>query len=351
MNVTLDGETLTLDELEDILRGVDGLAMIRGKWVEVDRERLQKTLGQLQDIERRARDEGLSFGEAMRLLAGADVTGKTADEVREGWSQIAAGPWLAETLKGMRQPDGLAQVDPGKALRGTLRPYQRAGVQWLYLLSQLGLGACLADDMGLGKTIQVLSLLLVLKQQAEKAAKSKKPKKAEGDGAAPRPSLLIAPASLLGNWAAEIDKFAPSVGPVHRPSLGDARQRAEGPARRAAGGNRSGHHDLWFGGPPALAERDGVARGDPRRGPGDQEPRRQADQGHQEAQGPVADRPDRHAHREPAERSVVAVRLHQSGPAGRGGNSSPVSSSSWSSVSTTRTARCAIWCGPTSSGD
>ena len=70
------------------------------------------------------------------------------------------------------------------------------GVQWLYLLSRLRLGACLADDMGLGKTIQVLSLLLVLKREA---------------GDEPRPSLLVAPASLLANWAAEIARFAPSL--------------------------------------------------------------------------------------------------------------------------------------------
>ena len=45
---------------------------------------------------------------------------------------------------------------PVRFLHGKLRPYQQAGVQWLYLLTQLRLGACLADDMGLGKTIQVL---------------------------------------------------------------------------------------------------------------------------------------------------------------------------------------------------
>ena len=83
---------------------------------------------------------------------------------------------------------------PGPALHGTLRPYQRAGVQWLHLLSGLGLGACLADDMGLGKTIQVLSLLLVQKRQRRRRA---------------QPSLLVAPASLLANWAAEIERFAP----------------------------------------------------------------------------------------------------------------------------------------------
>ena len=83
---------------------------------------------------------------------------------------MVAGPWLAETLKGLRSPEGLAQIDPGAALKATLRPYQQVGVRWLYLLAKLGLGACLADDMGLGKTIQVLSLLLVLKRQRRSTA-------------------------------------------------------------------------------------------------------------------------------------------------------------------------------------
>jgi SNF2 family DNA or RNA helicase len=69
-------------------------------------------------------------------------------------------------------------------------------VRWLYLLAKLGLGACLADDMGLGKTIQVLALLLVL--QRERSSR-------------PEPSLLVAPASLLANWALEIERFAPGL--------------------------------------------------------------------------------------------------------------------------------------------
>src|SRR5882724_9530544 len=112
------------------------------------------------------------------------------------WAQVVAGPWLAETLKGLRSPEGLARIDAGAALNATLRPYQQVGVRWLYLLAKLGLGACLADDMGLGKTIQVLSLLLVLKRQT---------------AGQPRPSLLVAPASLLANWAAEIERFAPGL--------------------------------------------------------------------------------------------------------------------------------------------
>ena len=88
----------------------------------------------------------------MRLVAGVAVEDESGDLSDPDWSTVSAGPWLAETLKGLRSPDGLARIDPGPALQATLRPYQQAGVRWLYLLHRLGLGACLADDMGLGKT-------------------------------------------------------------------------------------------------------------------------------------------------------------------------------------------------------
>ena len=197
MEVTLDGEKLSAAEIKRLLAHSDGLALIRGKWVEVDHERLSRTLEQFEAIERRAATDGLSFGEAMRMLAGAGLAGDgAAGQADVAWSQTVAGPWLAETLAALRDPDGRSRVDPGGSLAGTLRPYQQVGVQWLYLLAQLRLGACLADDMGLGKTIQILSLLLVLKNEA---------------GETRKPCLLVAPASLLANWAAEIARFAPSL--------------------------------------------------------------------------------------------------------------------------------------------
>src|ERR1017187_5340652 len=197
MEVTLEGESLSKAEIKRLLAHSDGLALIRGKWVEVDHEQLNRTLEQFAAIERRTAADGLSLGEAMRMLAGAGIAGdKAAAPADIAWSQTVAGPWLAETLAGLRRPDELSRVDPGRFLHGTLRPYQQAGVQWLYLLTQLRLGACLADDMGLGKTIQVLSLLLVLKNEARENRK---------------PCLLVAPASLLANWAAEIARFAPSL--------------------------------------------------------------------------------------------------------------------------------------------
>ncbi len=197
MDVTVEGEPLTAAEIRELLAKTDGLALVRGRWIELDREHLQSILARFGELERVAKANGLGFGEAMRLLAGADVNAKDQAVAEQAdWTQVVAGPWLAEMLKGLLNPQALAQVEPGEALKGTLRPYQRAGVRWLHLLSKLGLGACLADDMGLGKTIQVLSLLLVLKRE---------------ESARPQPSLLIAPASLLANWAAEIDRFAPGL--------------------------------------------------------------------------------------------------------------------------------------------
>lgn len=197
MDVTLDGETLTPAEVRELLAKSDGLGLVRGRWVEVDRERLSRMMEYFGGAERVAAESGLSLRDALRMIAGADVDTDDDSAASEAdWGKVVAGPWLAETLKGLRSPEGLAGIDPGSALNGTLRPYQQVGVRWLYLLAKLGLGACLADDMGLGKTIQILSLLLVLRNQNRDQR---------------QPSLLVAPASLLTNWASELERFAPSL--------------------------------------------------------------------------------------------------------------------------------------------
>ncbi len=82
-------------------------------------------------------------------------------------------------------------------------------MRWLYLLHRLGLGACLADDMGLGKTLQVLALLAILKKDHENGRYSD-PQHAAGSQRRTT-SLLVAPASLLANWALEIARFAPHL--------------------------------------------------------------------------------------------------------------------------------------------
>ncbi|MFC1751508.1 SNF2-related protein, partial [Pseudomonadota bacterium] len=131
----------------------------------------------------------------MRLLAGAPADlGSATMEETQAWSFVHPGKWLSSQLEALRSPEGLKAANPGKALKASLRPYQQAGVNWLRLLSGLGLGACLADDMGLGKTMQIISLLLVEKKRLKES-----------------PALLVLPASLLTNWQAELARFAPSL--------------------------------------------------------------------------------------------------------------------------------------------
>jgi len=213
VSVTLDGEPLTAEEVRAILAETSGLAMLRGQWVELDRKRLTETLETFQEAAALARRGGLSFGEAMRLLARADVrAGELTDSVDPDWSQVVAGPWLAQTLAGLRSPSGLAELSPSPDFQATLRPYQQVGLRWLHLLSQLGLGACLADDMGLGKTIQVLALL-----------------SAPGERG---PNLLGAPASLMSNWVSEIERFAPTLRVIvaHTSAMPAAELKAMAPA-------------------------------------------------------------------------------------------------------------------------
>ena len=99
MDVTLDGERLTAQEIAALLAGTDSLVLLRGQWVEVDRVRLERTMQQFRQAEELAAKDGLTFAEAMRMLAGAAVGSNTDDAADADWSRVTAGPWLAETLQ------------------------------------------------------------------------------------------------------------------------------------------------------------------------------------------------------------------------------------------------------------
>jgi len=216
VRLTLGGVELTEAELKALRAGAEGLVLLKGRWVEIDRQKLDQVLAHWQAVQRQA-GEGISFAEGMRLLAGAGIgAADDAPEVRE-WSGVQAGAWLDQTLQRLRAP---GDADPGEDLRTELRPYQRAGVQWLWFLAQLKLGACLADDMGLGKTVQVLALLLLYRRRA----------------AAGAPHLLVVPASLIANWKLEARRFAPSLKvAVAHPSELASKQLAAGEPASLAG--------------------------------------------------------------------------------------------------------------------
>jgi superfamily II DNA or RNA helicase len=191
---TLQGSPLTAAEWERLLSAETGLVSLRGQWVEVQGAKLQQVLDHWSRVQNAVGEGLIGFLDGMRLLARyvprAGTEEALAVETLHDWSDIVAGKGLAEVLEKMMDP---AQAEPPENLRATLRPYQQKGMAWLHFMTRLGLGACLADDMGLGKTLQVIALLLLRQGQSNK------------------PALLVVPASLVGNWKAEMSRFAPDL--------------------------------------------------------------------------------------------------------------------------------------------
>ncbi len=93
-----------------------------------------------------------------------------------------------------------ADYEVPATIRAKLRPYQREGFRWLCTLGGVGFGGILADDMGLGKTLQAIAYLAHARDQRGAAGE---------EGALP--SLVVCPASLVYNWAAELERFCPSM--------------------------------------------------------------------------------------------------------------------------------------------
>lgn len=191
VQLSLGGENITIEEVQRLLNESEGLAFIKGKWVEVDRGRLHDTLTAYEQANKLAQKGSLTIMEAMRLSLNTSKLLKVKENI--GTVEVSHGEWLQTLLAQLKRPENMAPVDPGHDLKAVLREYQKKGLNWLYTMRKLELGACLADDMGLGKTIQVIALLNSLRSTREEKV------------------LLVIPASLIGNWTAEITRFAPGL--------------------------------------------------------------------------------------------------------------------------------------------
>lgn len=182
---------LTEDEARNLISESEGLAFIKGKWVEVDLEKLKKTLEAYKKAQQLMEQGGLSLKEAMHLQLNLQKDLGISDD---DTVSISNGEWLKSVIEKLRKPDLISSVSTSENFKGELRPYQQKGLNWLYFLHSLQFGACLADDMGLGKTIQLLAFLNTLKANKQNPA-----------------SLLIIPASLISNWVNEIHRFSPDL--------------------------------------------------------------------------------------------------------------------------------------------
>ncbi len=198
ISTTLDGTPLSAEDWDRIKNSPTGLVNLRGQWIEIDQTQLSEVMAHWDKVAAAHAHGGLTFHEGMRFLAGfSPNNGGPAPEFTEtlsNWTEIIAGKNLARVLTELRHPSASAPAAP---ILATLRPYQEKGLAWLTLMRRLGLGACLADDMGLGKTLQVIALLADNQPTHPPAPLP--------------PTLLVVPASLLGNWLSEFQKFAPQL--------------------------------------------------------------------------------------------------------------------------------------------
>ncbi|ONI79864.1 ATP-dependent helicase [Actinosynnema sp. ALI-1.44] len=183
--LTLAGQALSDAELDVLAQAHRPLVRLRGQWLLVD-----------PTLARKARERELKPLPAVEAL-GAALTG-SADIDGEHVPAVATG-WLETLRQRIADPDsGTEEIGQPAGLAATLRDYQLRGLRWLDRMTSLGLGGCLADDMGLGKTITLIALHL--RRAAERPG---------------GPTLVVCPASLLGNWEREITRFAPGT-PVRR---------------------------------------------------------------------------------------------------------------------------------------
>ncbi|CAA7601225.1 Helicase SWF/SNF-related protein [Acididesulfobacillus acetoxydans] len=195
--LSLGEEEMTVEELRQLLSETEGLAFIKGKWVEVDHEKLKQTLAAYERALKLKDKTDLTLVEAMRFQLQAAKILNVPQEACE--LEISNGEWLSTVVTRLTRPEEIKPIAAGGDFQAQLRTYQDKGLSWLNFMKSLGLGACLADDMGLGKTIQVIALLNYLRtQKRDKAEETEK-------------ALLVVPASLIANWVKEIGKFAPSL--------------------------------------------------------------------------------------------------------------------------------------------
>ncbi|KJK43848.1 hypothetical protein UK23_31655 [Lentzea aerocolonigenes] len=171
--LALGGSALTDAEMDVIAEASRPVVRLRDQWVLVDPALKKKARQQLNPI--------TAVQAVTAALAGVAVV--------DG-EQVEVAPHSLTTAIG-----AIPEIPAPAGLQAKLRDYQLHGLRWLAHMTSLGLGACLADDMGLGKTITLIALHLQRRHE--------------------NPTLVVCPASLLGNWEREIHRFAPGT-PVTR---------------------------------------------------------------------------------------------------------------------------------------
>jgi SNF2 family DNA or RNA helicase len=184
--LTIGGQRISKAEFDRLVELNSPLVEINGEWVEL---RAPDVRAAQTFFASRKEQMTLSLEDALRLASGDSQTIEKLPVVN-----FEATGQLQELLNTLNNNEAVSAIAPA-SFRGELRPYQALGVGWLAFLERWGLGACLADDMGMGKSIELIAFLLHLQEK----------------DSLERPTLLVCPTSVLGNWEREVRKFGPTL--------------------------------------------------------------------------------------------------------------------------------------------
>ena len=179
--IAIGNEKISLEEFNKLVENSNGLIKYKNKYVLIDKDESKKIFEQVA----KANFKNLSRME----LIHASMSGQLQQY------EFDYDEAFAKIIQDFTKP---VEVTVPKTLNGELRPYQQTGLKWLWTNVSKGFGVCMADDMGLGKTIQIISLILKLKE----------------DNQLQKPVLVICPTTLIGNWMKELQMFAPSLDAV-----------------------------------------------------------------------------------------------------------------------------------------
>jgi superfamily II DNA or RNA helicase len=163
-----------------------------GRYLQIAHERIERIADTLVELFDR---DSLSATQSLQLPR-HQVT-RMAELTRQlnGAAWHANDASLRALVEDLANFSGIEPLPAPKAFQATLRPYQQEGLGWLQFLRRYAVGGILADDMGLGKTVQALAHLALEKEM----------------GRLTKPSLIVAPVSVLGNWRQELERFTPHL--------------------------------------------------------------------------------------------------------------------------------------------
>lgn len=194
---SMNGQTISAEQFKKLVDEKREFIRIGTEWFRVDANWMQE----MRELMQQAEDESWTVRELLFRELPEDLSAPLEEEDAD--DALRDDPIFAleiqQSLKAymeqLLEKKGLPAVSIPLSLQTDLRPYQLEGFEWLVFMRQQGFGACLADDMGLGKTVQLITYLLHIYESSTYT----------------KPSIIICPTSVLGNWQKELARFAPSL--------------------------------------------------------------------------------------------------------------------------------------------